>query len=176
MRFAICILFLLLFLCEVSVAQAAENKLKLPDYYLGAWNGTAENHIYVIKDNGTITGYFDFGKKEKYTDMTYRVLDVQQDYVALFVRQVDVNDPFTGKSPADTFYEYWTLKLYERAYSPGEKRMWIETANFERWDKPVNPDQKSDKWLLNYYNERSLYMDFSAKYGYYRLPPGSFKE
>lgn len=175
MRIVIFIFFCFLF-PSFSWADKAGEKLKLPDYYLGAWRSTAENYIYVVKDDGTITGYYSFGKKEKFQDVTYRILDVREDSVILFIGKVTLDAPFTGKDNKKPFYQFWTLKPYKFSFLPEKDIMWIEKGNLRPWNDPVQPEQKSDAWLLDYYNKDGFYNDHYSKFGHFRLPSGSFKE
>jgi hypothetical protein len=175
MRFVI-LIFFCFFIPSLSWADKAGEKLKLPDYYLGAWETTAKrtgDFVHVIKNDGTIVGYFNFGKKEKYTNITYRILDIQKDSVVLFVREVDLKDPFTGKSPADATYSYWTFK--PDGTHLGLPFMWIMQDTFNPWDRPANPDKKSDAWLLDYYNTEIADKLFN-QHGHFRLPSGRFPE
>jgi hypothetical protein len=174
MRFII--ITILCLLSPWSLAHGREQKLKLPDYYIGAWESTAENYIYVIKNNGTITGYYSFDKQEKFKDVTYRILEVRKDAVVLLIREVDLIDVFTGKPNTKPFYQFWTLKPYTLSFLGKKDTMWIETGDFRPWDKPPNPDEKSDTWWLNYYKKDNYYDHYYSKYSHDKLPLGSFKK
>lgn len=88
------ILFIFFLTCTSARADGSTTiqELKLPEYYVGHWTAAAiraGDFSYFLGCHGTGEARYNFGKKEKFQDISYRVLSTDGEKVLLFIRTLD---------------------------------------------------------------------------------------
>jgi hypothetical protein len=159
----------------------------LPSYYVGHWTSAAirsGDFSYFLRCDGTGEARWNDGKKEKFQDISYRVLSVSEDNkTLLFVKTVDTHEDcsFVCKKDAkcttlcvQPSYLYWLLSPSD-VYGPGYKMMQLEEFGWDSRHPPFaniqNPYKESDVWLKKFFEKNGLDSSSTSGYHYRGLLP-----
>lgn len=175
------VLILLVLLSLSSFAEAEENaagpKLKLPDYYVGHWTKSAirtGDFSYFLQCDGTGEMIWNWGRKEKSEDLSYRVLSISKDNEALLmVRSIHTHWQCKSwcdredKKKADCIpnctrplYSYWLLSPSESLGSKF-KMMMIESNSLDQSSSSADAEAEaaflqSDAFLIDIYEKNEF--------------------